>query len=418
MFVKPFLSIIFVVLVLGAASCARRQITSPKESLRHSLQQVSDDDLGEVSLREALNVSLQRLEALPPDQVMTFGPHQIAIADYIQSLKHVLNHPLDTSSLTQVLNQEFMLMEVYGTDRWGQVFLTSYYEPEIQAASVPTGQLNQPLYRAPKDMILVDIREFSLQRPALFQNTVSEQRSRDRILRGRLVQTEPYPIIKPYFRRSEIDQGDILAGKNLEIAYVDPIDAFFLQIQGSGVLNFPDGRKLRVGYAAQNGWPYTPIGKYLFEVIPIEEMSLQRIESHLRTLSDEQMHTILDKNESYVFFQELGEKPAQTFFQTPVIAGRTIATDYSFFPKGALAFLQFKKPVFSSEESLQPEAWQPVSRVVVDHDTGGAIRGPGRVDLFWGRGPSAKQAAGVMRHDAKLYYLFPRSVLSRLSQLK
>jgi membrane-bound lytic murein transglycosylase A len=108
-----------------------------------------------------------------------------------------------------------------------------------------------------------------------------------------------------------------------------------------------------------------------------------------------------------VFFRPL-ERHGVTALGTEVVAGRTIATDTSFFPKGALAFLQFEKPVFNSPGDTEPASWLPTSRFVLDQDTGGAIRGPHRVDLFWGRGPEAKQAAGVMKNKGRLVYFVPK----------
>ncbi|MGE0528678.1 MAG: MltA domain-containing protein, partial [Bdellovibrionales bacterium] len=273
--------------------------------------------------------------------------------------------------------------------------------PVIEGARHPTGRFRQPLYGVPKDMVLVDMSSF-----ASMRSNVSPGRG---VLRGRLVAPTGGEMgrIVAYPSRAEIDSSG-LQGQAQVLAYVDPVDAFFLEIQGSGVVHFSDGRELKLGYAAQNGHAYVPVGKFLLDRIPKERMSLQMIESHLRSLPTEEARRLMWQNPSYVFFQRL-PNAGRTFLGTEVVAGRTIATDRSLFPKGTLAFLEFEKPIFRSSEDTEPASWQKTSRFVLDQDTGGAIRGPHRVDLFWGRGPLAKQAAGVMKGRGRLIYFVPRT---------
>src|SRR5690606_10276917 len=172
------------------------------------------------------------------------------------------------------------------------------------------------------------------------------------------------------------------------------------------------GKLIRVGYGAQNGHPYVAIGQYLFDKIPREKMSQQKIESHLRSLSPEEMQNLMNMNPSYVFFLEIDTEP-KAFFGTEVVPGRTIATDTRYFPKGALAYLEYEKPSFATPEDEEPTEFQKSSRFVLDQDTGGAIKGPHRLDLFWGSGRSAAQVSGVMRNAGRLYYLFPKAYLTR-----
>jgi membrane-bound lytic murein transglycosylase A len=211
----------------------------------------------------------------------------------------------------------------------------------------------------------------------------------------------------PYYTREEIESKQVLEGQNLEFAWVDPVDAFFVQIQGSGTVRFEDGEELRLGYAAKNGHPFIGISKYLSDVIPVERMSMQAVDGYLRQLPEDEMKRILNKNPSYVFFRILEGKPV-TSLGAEVVDGRTIATDPSFFPKGALAYMEFPKPVFKDEASIEPIGWEPTSRLVLDQDTGGAIRGPYRVDLYWGSGKEAGRHAGVMKERGRLYYLVPK----------
>jgi len=255
-------------------------------------------------------------------------------------------------------------------------------------------------------MVVIKMGEFASRFPhwSMFNGEVIEQKSTSPILRGRLVKR----TVLPYFNREEIDSMGLIRNKSNELAYADPIDVFVLQIQGSGVVQFSDGSRLRIGYAAQNGYPYVPIGRFLLGKIPKESMSMQAIENELRSMPFYEAQDLLNQNPSYVFFDVL-DSDAVTSLGTPVRPGRTIATDRQYFPKGALAFLLFEKPVFANEAQMVPDSWSPASRFVMDQDTGGAIRGPGRLDLYWGRGKVARQSAGVIKNRGQLYYLIPKA---------
>ncbi len=376
------------------------------------------DDLDFLGLAETLeqNVDFLKRDNQRLPEVLQFGPRSIPRLDYVVALQHLLEQlKADDSgkAFVEAVERDFHFFEVYGDKRWGEIFLTAYFEPILKASSRSQGGLTQPLYRPPQDLVAVQLNQFAERFPhwSLFADFFAKTSPRDSILRGRLVSahvgTGGLSNLVPYFDREDIDGGSVLRGRGLELAWVDPVDAFFLHIQGSGTLEFENGRQLRVGYAGQNGHPYVPIGRYLLDVIERDKMSLQRIEAHLRHLAEGERRQLMFKNPSYIFFQELKGKPL-TFMGTEVIEGRTIATDTQYFPKGALAFLEFPKPLFASPDDIDPKAWQPSSRFVLDQDTGGAIRGPHRVDLFWGRGESARQAAGVMRHPGRLFYLVPK----------
>ncbi|MBY0414543.1 MAG: MltA domain-containing protein, partial [Bdellovibrionales bacterium] len=152
---------------------------------------------------------------------------------------------------------------------------------------------------------------------------------------------------------------------------------------------------------------YFPIGRLLTDSIPLESMSMQKIKLHLKTLSKEDQQKILNKNPSYVFFKKL-DGGALTFAGMEVQEGRTIATDVHLFPKGAMAFLETEEPTFNSSEDLEAFQWEKKARIVFDQDTGGAIKGSGRVDLYFGQGDIAAQKAGIMKQKGLLYYLVPK----------
>ena len=217
----------------------------------------------------------------------------------------------------------------------------------------------------------------------------------------------------PYYSRREIDDLGSLRGRGYEIAWVkDPIDLFFLHIQGSGVLRLPDGSQIKVGYAGANGRAYRSIGRLLIDdgKIPREEMSMQRLRRYLTDHPDERSE-IMAYNESYVFFRFLRDGPVGSL-EVPITPGRSIATDSRLFPKGALAFIYTQKPVLDPTGQLI--GWTPFLRFVLNQDTGGAIRGPQRVDLYFGTGDSAAASAGYMNSPGKLYFVLLKSPSSHV----
>lgn len=332
---------------------------------------------------------------------LSFGERKIGRGVYAAALQQFvdfLGTKPNQETLQNYVESKWEFFEVYGGEKWGEIFLTSYYEPVVQGSKVKTDRFNTPLLQPPADLIEVAQKEYGDRCPDVTP------------MRGRVVPMG-YPPgrmqLVPYYTREEIDGKGSLSKRGLEMAYLSPLDSFFMQIQGSGTVMFPDGSKVRVGYADQNGHRYESIGKFMTAMIPKEQMTLQTIERTLSNMSLEQSRSILYKNPSYVFFKEREGEPV-TFFGTRTTPGRTIASDSRYFPKGAVGFLEFDKPVWDNDTSEVPAKWEKVTRFVLDDDTGGAIRGTGRVDLFWGPGPEAKRNAGVIKNVARLYYLVPK----------
>jgi membrane-bound lytic murein transglycosylase A len=265
---------------------------------------------------------------------------------------------------------------------------TGYYEPLLTGSlePVPGGV---PLRRAPGDIITVDLSPFA--------EDLDGRRVRGRLDGDRLI---------PYFARGEIERG-ALDGRALELLWVDdPIQKFFLQIQGSGLVQLADGRLLRVGYADQNGRAYRPIGRDLVEMgeLTREEVSLQSIAAWLRA-NPERADELMDKNPSYVFFQLLGEAAdlegplgAQG---VPLLAGRSLAVDRRHIPYGAPVWLETTAPF--------PDGDRPLERLMIAQDTGGAIRGGVRGDVFWGAGDLAERVAGHMNSRGRYYLFLPKA---------
>lgn len=413
---KTITSILLVSVVLILVGCARPpDEIAPDRKPEYSMRltktpAVINDDMGLESLADALKDNITRLRQRKVEE-LAFGHDSVKAEEYIRSLEFLINKiesGLSEDQVKDIIRENFNFYEVQGKDRWGEVLITSYYEPVIPGSRKKTDRLSQPLYKVPDDLVKIHMDKFvdNFERLSPLQDYVE---SGNRHLYGRLVKSDwgTKNTVVPYYTREEIDRHQALQGRNLELAWVDPIDAFFLHIQGSGTVRFSDGKELRIGYASQNGHTYRAIGKYLYSVIPPEQMSKQTIEKYLRSIPEIDMKNILYMNPSYIFFTNLEGKPL-TSFGTEVIEGRTIATDPAYYPKGALAYMEFEIPVFDTENSLMPGGWENTSRFVLDHDTGGAIKGPHRVDLFWGRGKEAERKAGVMKNPGTLYYLAPK----------
>ena len=210
----------------------------------------------------------------------------------------------------------------------------------------------------------------------------------------------------PYYSRKEIEAG-ALSEKGLELAWLkSPVDVAFLHIQGSGRLRLKDGGHLTVGYSTSNGHTYRSIGRFMLDrgLLTKEEMSMQAIQ---RYLSDhpEAVTGILNHNPSYIFFRPLKTGPVGNI-GVPLTPGRSLALDSKRFPKGALGFISCRKPTLGPEGEITE--WRKFSRFVVNQDTGGAIKGPGRADIFWGSGPYAEAAAGHLKHEGALYLLIQK----------
>lgn len=391
---------LILLLLITLISCARKDIKLASEAMRSFPNKISlSDDLPikdfKVGLQKHIKILMKK-----PERVLTFGDRKIFAKDYAFALKDILKIS-NKKDLIEHVEKNFDLMQVYGKKKWGEILLTSYYEPVYPARKKPSAKYYQPLYQLPPDLVEVDMRRFAVEGVGNFET------SRKKVS-GRIVRTGlPFPKIIPHFSREEIDNKKKLKGKNLELYYLDPIHSFFLQIQGSGVLELANGKRVRVGYAGQNGWKYESIGKHLFHVIPREEMSLQRIEKHLRTLNKEELYDFLKINPSYVFFKILKTRGVTTF-GNEVVSGRTLAVDRSVFPLGAMGYLSFQKPFFADKTVEVPTSYENKSRLVLAQDTGGAIKSAGRADLFWGEGDEALRYAGTMRHEAMLWFLYPK----------
>jgi membrane-bound lytic murein transglycosylase A len=338
--------------------------------------------------------NLEYLERLNPDTVFDYGPQPFSCQQVIDTqrafLELMASRP-GAAALGKEIRRNFFLYRAAGRVGNRHVLFTGYFEPVFEARRVPDETFRYPIYRKPNDLIEIDL--------SLFREELKGEKIIARIEGDRVV---------PYFSRSQIDGQKAITGKGLEIAWLkDPLDVDFLQIQGSGLLQLKDGESIRVGYAGKNGRPYRSIGRYMIDqgLLEREEVSMQRIRSYLSE-HPEMIDEVLNYDPSYVFFRILGEGPVVGSMNVPLTPGRSLALDLRLFPEGALAFISNQKPVVNEAGDIT--GWQDFSRFVLVQDTGGAIRGSGRADLFWGRGPYAELAAGHMKHDGELYLLMKK----------
>ena len=268
-------------------------------------------------------------------------------------------------------------------------FATGYYEPEIAGARTHLPGYDVPVYKVPPDLI----RDWPAETPA-------EQRTG----RAPLGRHDASGAFVPYYERAEIDYG-ALVGKGLEIAWaLDPIEMFFLQIQGSGRLRAPDGTVMRIGYAGQNGRDYVGVGSVMRARGLLGDQpgqypgSMQGIVQYLHD-HPEEGRALMRENKSWVFFRELvGDGPLGAL-GIPVRAESSVAADPAYTPLGAPVWL-------SVDRSEANGLW-------IAQDTGGAIKGPNRFDTFWGAGDRAKTVAGGMSARGTAYVLLPKGALAR-----
>lgn len=260
---------------------------------------------------------------------------------------------------------------------------TGYYEPQLRGALAPDARHRVPVYLRPPELVSVDLGEF--------RADLKGERIAGKVIRGRL---------KPFANRAAIENG-ALAGRGLELLWVDnPVDVFFLHIQGSGRIVLPDRRVIRVGYAGTNGHPYSAIGRELIArgAIPRDRVSMQTIRAWLAA-NPAEAGAMMQQNRSFIFFRKIdGDGPigSQGVALTP---GRSLAVDRHFIPLGLPLWLDTTDP-------LNPAT--PLRRLMIAQDTGGAIRGPVRGDVFWGHGPRAAARAGRMNARGRYFLLLPR----------
>lgn len=342
------------------------------------------------NLSYGIGKSLEYLNKVPAERTFRFGEDTYSALHLIRSLQALLDfvetRP-DPAALNRFIAERYRVYQSSGGPESGQVLFTGYYEPHLKGSLTPDARYRYPVHAMPGDLIVIDLSPFS------------EDLKGKRIV-GRI----QGKTVVPYPDRQAIEADEGFAQKAPPIAWVDDrIDLFFLQIQGSGRIYLTNGEFLRVHYHGANGQPYRSIGRLLIDQgkIPAEEMSMQRLKAYLQTHPAE-VEAVLNHNPSYVFFKTETSGPIGAI-GVDLTPGRSVAVDRRVFPMAAPAFLQTQIPVVDGSGRI--DRWIDFSAFALNQDTGGAIRGPGRVDIFWGNGPYAQIAAGHMQHKGAFYLL-------------
>ena len=286
--------------------------------------------------------------------------------------------PGDEQAARRFFETEFAPYALVSSTSGDAGLVTGYYEPIIDGSRTPNAVHRHPIYGVPPDLVVVDLPE-----------------TKDMRLRGRLDGRR----LVPYWSRGEIDARGGTFGAPIIAWSADPVELFFLQIQGLGQVRLDNGERIRVGYADQNGHPYRSLGRHLIErgELVLEQASMQGIKAWAAA-NPQKLQEALNQNPSYVFFRELppADGPIGAL-GVPLHAESSLAVDRRFVPLGAPVYLATTFPLSDV----------PLERLMAAHDTGGAIRGAVRADFFWGTGPEAGAQAGRMRQQGRMWLLWP-----------
>lgn len=319
-----------------------------------------------------------------PDKSRALGPLAQAgtFADWQAVCQELATiNPQNAAALRRFFESRFRPYQVSNGNNTEGLF-TGYYEASLRGNTTRSGPYQTPLYTRPSDLVMVNLGDF--------REHLKGERIAGRVMDGTL---------KPYETRAQIVDGKWPHNDKVLVWVDDPVDAFFVQIQGSGVVELPDGSTKRIGYAGQNGHPYYAIGRELIKRGELDKdgVSMQSIRAWLEA-NPAQAAELMNTNKSYVFFTELkGEGPLGGE-NVPLTAGRSLAIDRSLLPYGVPFWLSAEHPLENGDS---------INRLMIAQDTGGAIRGPVRGDFFWGYGAQAEQVAGVMKSKGRYWILLP-----------
>ena len=343
-----------------------------------------EDDGDRSSLITAVGHQIDYLNRLPGDAVATVEGDRYSIDWLLESLRlfqDILSQASPPEELDRILHESFTIYRARGRAPAGEMLITGYYQPLVAGSLRRTAPFLHPLYTQPASLAI---------RKAL---------DGGRTLIGRL---DGNGRLVPFWTRAEIEDNNLLAGN--ELVYLrDPVDAFFLQIQGSGRISLQDGSLRSVHISASNGREYKSIGKLLVDEgkIAKADVSMQTIRHYLHEHPTETKR-ILQYNSKFVFFRWEEGEPRGSLGEV-LTPGRSIAIDHDALPTGAVAYIVTRRPVMDAEGRMT--GWEPLRRFVLPQDSGEAIKGTGRADVFWGNGPYAETAAGLMKEKGQLYFL-------------
>lgn len=383
-----------VFLLLALAGCAGTEKTASDDKSPLVLQSASfsdlpgwkDDDLK--GFMQAYRTSCARILKQDAAKKFAGNPAFGTYGDWQPACRSAANVDANnTASVRAFVEKNFKAMKATAGGNAKGLF-TGYYESTLNGSRTKHGKYQHPLLGRPNDLVMVDLGDF--------REELKGQRIAGRVTDGKL---------KPYENRAQIVNGKMPAQNYKPLVWLDdPHDAFFVQVQGSGIVHLEDGSIMRVGYAAQNGHPYYAIGRELVKrgIYGKDEVSMDSIRSWLLN-NPAQAEELMNTNPSYVFFQEMpddgsgaGPQGGEGVRLTPK---RSLAIDRSIIPYGFPVYL---------DADYKDESGKPIRRLLMAQDTGGAIRGAVRGDFFWGAGDGAERMAGPMKADGRYFFLLPK----------
>ena len=386
----------FVIITCFLSGCfpgVREEITqfSSLKRLKLKTYPVFTDNIGFQGLTASIDHSLSYFKKVPLKRKYHYGKEIYTAAHMITSLetfKAFLEKKPSAKALNNFIKSSFIVYKAAGNED-GKVLFTGYFEPIFDGRIEKSADFQYPIYSRPQDLLQIDLSAFS-------DKYKGHKRLVARVNNSRRV--------VPYYSREQINSIEDFHTRSEPVAWLKSrVDRFFLEIQGSGRIDLGQGDVLRVHYAGSNGNAYRSIGRYLIRKNEIlkENMSMQAIRKWLE-LHPERLDEVLHHNESFVFFQKEEGGPYGSL-GVEVTAFRSIATNSRLFPKGSLCFMQAQLPDKKNSPTLK--AWEKASFFVLNQDTGGAIKGPARADLFCGNGDYAEFTAGHMNKYGKLFFL-------------
>lgn len=342
------------------------------------------DDLSFESLILSLQNTLDYWNARPDYAKITIAGDTYQAPQMRKTYKkliELLQKKLTPAQLKKELESNFRIYRASADDGTGKTTLTGYYEAEILASRAKDKTHIFPIYAKPGDLI---------------------KTTKDMNVDFDYGHYDSNGILKPHFSTQEI-HNNALNGKDLEIAYSEhPSQVMLLQIQGSGILRYKDGSFTRVGFAGANGHPFRSVQRVLMDCGEIQSMSFKNFISYLMTQTQDREARLTAINPRYVFFtpKKADALPVGAMGKE-LTPGRSIAVDPKYIPYGLPGFVKSRRPVYQGENA--PLSFTDFSRFINTHDTGSAIRGPGRLDLFWGNGKAAEAESSAMKAAGELY---------------
>ncbi len=381
-----FSLLVFCLLLFSGPALSCENALSPLEKGELPLL---PDDMELKNLEEAVSRSIASFRSIDDDRQYdlcgsTYSAKRLRLS--LEAFRDGIDEYHNAAEFQRFIFDTFTVCRAAGGDGDGSMLVTAYYEPVFSGSLEKKAPYLHPLYQLPDNLVVIGDNNG-----------------------GKRVGRMENDVFLPYWTRGEIEDGNLLSGKEL-VYLADPIEAFLIHVQGSARVKIDDGSFLKIQYAGNNGHAYRSIGKVLVErhIMSLEEVTMPAITNYLHE-HPEKIREILQQNDRFIFFNGAESRsdgpddgPVGSLGQF-LTAGRSLALDRSCFPAPMIGFMLTDRPEFDDEGGLA--GWKSLHRFVVNQDSGAAIKGAGRVDLFLGRDEYASRAAGLMKQPGELYFL-------------